>query len=226
MNYNKLEYFVSQPRLDKFLVATGNSKGKAQKLYRTNLRLAQAYYPIISLFEIFFRNALYKHVDAYFANPDWILHEKNRFMSDPSLRQSRFWLKQCVQSAETSIVRKGSVVTSGKIIAEQTFGFWTSLFEPHHYRLIGGSAIHCFAYKPNNVNRSNIAVKLNAIREFRNRIYHNEPICFNNGAIDFSLTQNIKSTIYELLQWIDPDLKEYVEYFDNIDAKINDGMTI
>jgi len=30
MNYNKLEYFISQPRLNRFLTASGTSKTKAQ----------------------------------------------------------------------------------------------------------------------------------------------------------------------------------------------------
>ena len=82
-----------------------------------------------------------------------------------------------MEKAERTIRRKGGTISSGKVISEQSFGFWTSLFETHHYRLIGGVIIHCFPNKPNNVNRSVIAQKLNRIREFRNRVYHNEPIC-------------------------------------------------
>jgi hypothetical protein len=62
--------------------------------------------------------------------------------------------------------------------------------------------------------------KLNRIREFRNRIYHNEPICFNGSSIDFTEATNIKNEIYELLEWMDADLVTYVEYFNGIDAKI------
>lgn len=70
MEYQKLEYYLSQPRLDRFLVATGNSKSKAQKLYRINLRTAQAFYPVLNLFEIFFRNMVHYQVSSYFANPN------------------------------------------------------------------------------------------------------------------------------------------------------------
>ncbi|KEQ29899.1 hypothetical protein N180_19865 [Pedobacter antarcticus 4BY] len=223
MNYNKLEYFVSQQRLDRFLNVCGNSKVKAQKLYRINLRIAQAAYPILSLFEIFFRNAVYNHVSAYFVDPNWILHEKTGFMAHPSLKRSNFYLKKCIQNAETSMIRKGRVVTTGHVLAEQTFGFWTSLFEPHHYKLIGGSPIKCFVNKPPTINRSAIAIKLDSIRAFRNRIYHNEPICFLNNTIDFTHVENIIQSIYELTDWMDQDLKEYIEYFDNVKTKIKDG---
>lgn len=147
-------------------------------------------------------------------------------MSDPTLTPSRFFLKESIQKAERTIRRKGGSVTSGKVIAEQSFGFWTSLFDTHHYRLIGGSPIHAFPLKPANANRSLINQKLNKIREFRNRIYHNEPICFNANNIEFSEAHNIINEIYDLLNWIDTDLTDYVEYFNGIQSKIDSANNI
>lgn len=226
MEYSKLEYYLSQPRLQRFLKATGNSQTKAQKLYRVNLRVSQAFYPILNLFEIFLRNTIHYHISCHFSNPNWVIAEKYGFMSDTSLAPSKYFLKKSIQKAENTITRKGGTVTSGKIIAEQSFGFWTSLFDTHHYRLIGGSPIHSFPNKPSHANRNLINQKLNRIREFRNRIYHNEPICFNNSRIDFSEAQNIRTEIYELLEWIDADLTDYVDYFNGIDSKIDTARNI
>ena len=142
-------------------------------------------------------------------------------MSDYSLSKSGFFLKNSIISSEKTIRKKGGLVTAGKVVAEQSFGFWTSLFDPHHYRLIGGIVIHSFKNKPAGINRSAISQKLNRIREFRNRVYHNEPICFNGNTIDLTYAENIKNEIYEMLNWIDADLTDYVEYFDAIDNKIN-----
>jgi len=147
-------------------------------------------------------------------------------MSNPTLAPSRFFLKKSIQKAEKTIKRKGSAVTSGKVIAEQSFGFWASLFDTHHYRLIGGSPIHAFPLKPAYANRNLINQKLNKIRAFRNRIYHNEPICFNGQHIDFSEAREIKEEIYELLNWIDEDLTDYVEYFNGIQSKIDSAANI
>jgi len=221
MEYRKLEYYLSQPRLNRFLVATGNSKSKAQKLYRINLRVAQSFYPVLNLFEIFFRNIVNYQVSSYFANPNWIITEKNGFMNDPSLSLSRFFLKNSIIKAERTIRRKGGAITPGKVVAEQTLGYWTSLFDTHHYRLIGGVVIHCFPLKPAHINRNLLNQKLNKVREFRNRIYHNEPICFNGNTVDFTEAIDIKYEIYELLEWIDVDLTHYVDYFNGIDTKIN-----
>ncbi|MBU2884900.1 hypothetical protein KO507_03860 [Gilvimarinus agarilyticus] len=141
-------------------------------------------------------------------------------MNDSSLSSSRFFLKKSVIKAERTINRRRGTLTSGKVVAEQSFGFWTSLFEPHHYRLIGGVVIHCFPNKPSSVNRSILFQKLTKVREFRNRIYHNEPICFNGNNVDFSDAQNVKDEMYELLNWIDPHLVKYSDDFDSIDSKI------
>ncbi len=221
MDFQKLKYYLSQPRIERFLIATKNSKSKAQKLYRINLRVAQSFYPILNLFEIFLRNVIYYQVSAYFSNPNWIITEKNGFMSDPSLKTSNFFLKKSVIKAENAVRKRRGKVTAGKVIAEQSLGYWTSLFEKHHYRLIGGIVIHCFPNKPATANRSLINQKLRKIREFRNRVYHNEPICFNGNRVDFSEAIRIKREIYELLEWIDVDLINYADYFNSIDAKIN-----
>ncbi|MEQ6118637.1 hypothetical protein [Reichenbachiella sp. MALMAid0571] len=160
-------------------------------------------------------------ITAHFANPNWIINEKHGFMDDSSLTPSRYYLRNSVNKAERTIRRKGGVISSGKVIAEQSFGFWTSLFEPHHYRLIGGVTIRCFPNKPNGVNRSIISQKLNRIREFRNRVYHNEPICFNGSNIDFGKVENIRDEIFEMLAWVDSDLSTYAEYFNGIKTKID-----
>ena len=81
-------------------------------------------------------------------------------------------------------------------------------------------------HAPAGTNRSTISQKLNRIREFRNRVYHNEPICFNGNMIDFTYAENIKNKIYEILSWIDGDLNDYVEYFDAIDNKISIAKNI
>lgn len=220
MKYNKLEYFASKPRLERFLASSGDSKIKSQVLYRTNLRVCQAFYPILNLFEIFLRNVMNYVISDYFNDPNWITHIKNGFMNDPSLHGTRFYLRNAVAKAEATIIRKGGIVTSGKIIAEQSFGFWTSLFDVHHFRLLGGSVIHSFPDKPAPINRSIIAQKLTRIRGLRNRIYHNEPICFAGKMISFNHIKEVRREIYEMLAWMDPSLPGYVKSFDNINSKI------
>lgn len=225
MEYRKLEHYISQPRLNRFLIASINNQSKAQRHYRANLRVSQSFYPLLNIFEIALRNSIHHHMNIQFSDSNWIISEKNGFMNHSNLRSSRYFLKQSIIKAETKIRRRGTV-TTGKIIAEQPFGFWTSLFETHHYRLIGGCVIHVFGNKPKAVNRSMISQKLNRIREFRNRIYHNEPVCFNGNRIDYTNALLILQEINELLEWIDPELKNYVQYYNSVHSKINIASNI
>jgi hypothetical protein len=224
--YDKLEHFVSLPRLDRFLTASGGSKTKAQELYKANLKVAESFYPIMHLFEIFLRNTINYNLTEHFGNPDWIVTEKSGFMNSPTLKPSKHFLKQQIISAEKRVKRRGGTITSGKIIAEQMLGFWTSLFDTHHYRLLSGSVIHCFPHRPSKVQRKEINITLDTIREYRNRVYHNEPVCFKGNKIDFTEASEIKNNIYEVLGWIDPDLAKYLEQFDNIDSKIHAALSL
>lgn len=220
MNYTQLECYISHARINRFLRACGNSKTKAQKLYKINLRVAQSFYPLMNLFEIFLRNAIHNYMSLHFNDTDWIINQKHGFMSDGSLGRSAFFLKTCVTKSELNIRRSGGVVNSGKIVAEQTLGFWTSLFDSHHYALLSGSPLGAFSNKPNVVNRFVVANKLRNIRAFRNRIYHNEPICFKGNSIDFSMANIIMNEVHDIISWIDPALLDYTKYFNNIDKKI------
>ena len=226
MKYEDVEKLVSQPRLDRYLIACGNSKLKAKKLYSANLRVAQSFYPVLNLFEIILRNRIHYQLSGHFTNPDWIIVEKNGFMNHNSLRPSGFYLRNQVIKAERKISRRRRRITTGKVIAEQTFGFWTTLFEPHHYRLVGGSRINCFPSNPTTANRRSISVKLQKIRDFRNRIYHNESICFDGTSIDFDQAESAKNSLFDLLTWIGITAKEFVEKFDNIENKIRIGKRI
>ena len=144
-------------------------------------------------------------------------------MSSPTLKHSKFWLKEQIIITERNT---RPPVTSGKIVSEQSFGVWTALFEPHYYKLIGGSVIHCFPNKPSHINRTEISETLKRIRKFRNRIYHNEAICFSDKNIDFTEAINIRKDIYNILSWIDEDICHYVESYDNIEDRIKHALNI
>ena len=222
MNYNAFENFVSKPRLERYLACCAYSQEKAMMLYGANLKVSQAFYPILNLFEIFLRNSIDDKLEIYFADSECIINQKVGFMNDVTLGP-KFWLKNQVYKAETDLRAKG---VKGKILAEQSFGFWTCLFEPKHYKLVGGYIIHCFPNKPPAVNRNYLALSLKEIREFRNRIYHNEAICFNEMNIDFKHAEHIQKELYDLLKWMNPELSDFVNQFDNIENEIAEALRI
>ena len=123
MKYDTLEKYASTPRINRFFVATG-SKMDAMKLYRANLLVSQAFYPILNLTETFLRNSLYTSIENYFSNSDWIIIEKNGFMNDTSLARSGYYLKNCVIKAENkmqNIQYKNSVERSNILLSRINF---------------------------------------------------------------------------------------------------------
>jgi len=222
MEYEKLEYFISAKRLERYLVACNHSKVYTSRLYSLNMKLSQAFYPLLSMTEIFLRNSINNVLTAYFSDPNWIVTQKSGFMND-SLLFPKYVLRESIHQAEHKIKERGDKITAGKIIAEQSLGFWVSLYYKKHYKLLKGSIIKCFPHKESGIKRHDIYQSLDHIRTFRNRIYHNEPICFDNKCISFRYPKLMKDEIYKIMAWMDPCLISYINEFDDIDYHINSG---
>jgi len=226
MKYSLRQKYLSQARINRYLLATGGNKDRAKRLYNANIRLAQAFHPILTQFEVIMRNSLNHQLSTYFTDNEWIINQKSGFMSSRSLRTSRYFLRRSVQKTEDNLNNRGIAITSGKIISNQTFGFWIALYLSHHYMLISGEPLKVFANKPSTEDRASIYSKLDDIRKFRNRINHCEPICFTGNTIDCSRVIDIKQKLYNLINWIEPDLNPFFEDIDNIDSKVNNTMAI
>lgn len=235
MIFENFTRYFSSARVNRYLTATGNNPQRAQELYKTNLRIAQSFHPILGVLEVVIRNKINETLAAHFGDPDWIINQKHGFMSDPILthidkRTGRLtrneFLKKEVENAQKRITKSGHIATSGRIIAEQTFGFWTDLFESHHYRLLAGKPIQIFSALPSRYGRKEITDDLRRIRRFRNRINHNEPVCFNGNSIDFILAKNAILSIRNILKWIDADLLEFIKDIDDVDKVIQNASDI
>lgn len=218
--------YLSRPRYNRYLAATGNSNERAKRLYNANIRLAQAFHPILSQFEVILRNALCQKMATHFADPDWIINQKNGFMSDHSLHNSHYFLKTSVRKTENNLTRRAIPITSGKIISDQNFGFWLAFFLPHHYTLVGGQPIYIFPKKPPTEDRASLYSKLDDLRSFRNRVNHCEPICFYGQNIDCSEAIEIRTKLYNLTEWINPNLIPFLKAVDNTQSKIDQIMNI
>lgn len=188
--------------------------------------MAQATHPILTQFEVVLRNSLNHQLSSYSVDSDWIINQKNGFMRNDSLRHSNFFLKSSVQKTEDKLAQKGIPVTSGKIIYDQTFGFWIALFLGHHYALIAGQPIHIFVNKPKTEDRASIYSKMDDIRNFRNRVNHCEPICFAGNIINCTEVLNIRTKLYGLIEWIEPEIIPFFERIDNIRNKVDSIMKI
>lgn len=176
-------------------------------------------YPRLHLFEIFLRNAINEKLCDHFNDPDWIVTQTgpSGFMSDNSLGGARhgkpFYLRSEVNSAIRKLQRgNSSIPPSPKVIADLTLGFWVSFLLPHHHRLLNGCLIDCFSHRRPTDTRESIHGALLRIRNFRNRIHHNEPIVGVTMA-DYTNAISISQEIQFVSSWIDPELGRIIETY-------------
>lgn len=230
MRINIVTNHFSYPRISRYLAATANNNQRAIKLYKHNLKISQSFYNILSILEVVLRNKISEKLSSHFSDPDWIITQKTGFMVHPRLSHihpvtgrmvHNHFLKKSVEKAEDKLTRRGVTITTGKIIADQNFGFWTELFERTFYIILSGVPIQIFNHLPAGTSRVDILNRLSKIRKFRNRISHHEPICFNATTIDFTYAEDVYNTIIELLNWIDPNLTKFTADIDQVTKKIN-----
>ena len=226
--YPEIEYYLSTYRLNRYLVATSGDKELAISLYFDSLKLSQFFYPLLSTFEVVLRNSIDQILTAHFNDHSWIMAQRSGFMDDNSLSHRnkngkiihKRYMKNEVEKAIQKIQKSGKP-TAPKVIAEMKFGFWNAFYDNQYYKLLLGKPIQVFNHLPPNISRSNIFHSLTKIRDFRNRISHNEPICFNGTGLDLMYPENIYGDIIRLLEWIDVDLKQWISPLDNVKSQIN-----
>lgn len=229
-SYTIIEQYLSKPRLTRYLKAVSYDKAKALKLYQTNLRLSQSFYPLLSLLEVILRNSLNKELSLLFKSKSWIIDQKDGFMSNKSLGPD-FFLRREVNNRIKKLQSDKKPVTNDNIVAGLTFGFWVALFYPDHFRLLKGAPLKILTNKPKEVNGTSFKKKLDYIRAFRNKIYHNEPIVFStsdSGATIFTTfhAENIYQNIREIFTFFNLDFKKWTRRVDNIPLEIDRARAV
>ena len=230
MLFPTAERFLSSARLSPYKQAARGDEQASLQLYLDNLRIAQSFYAPLSLLEVSFRNALHEVLVASFNTEDWLLTQQTGFMVDSSLtsfdaRQGKLVTNNkvlaMVQAATAEYKQKrGALPTSGvSLIAELTFGFWTTLFNKKYFLLLNRNPLRAFAHRPRGTSWETISNKLTEVRTFRNRVYHYEPLCFQKGSasiICLSQLQTTHASILELLSWIEPSLPVWLTEADRV----------
>ncbi|MDF9830396.1 hypothetical protein [Parabacteroides sp. PF5-6] len=203
MAYNK-QYFekvFSNERMERYFLIH-RDEDLAIKHYRCNLELAESFYISLSVFEVALRNALNRELETMAGREDWYI----MFSTTPGLENLSRYISQAVKQ----IVGRREAVTPSKIVAELTLGFWVSLFNSEYERLLWKHLRRAFPYMPKSERRrKNISAPLNTFRGFRNRVFHNESICWNLTRV-----AEIHSEIIQVMGWINKDLPAWVEPFD------------
>lgn len=227
MELNLIYSHFSKIRFERYLIATENDINRAIKLYKNNLRVSQSFLPLLGILEVILRNEINSQLINHFGDEDWIINQQTGFMKDPKLTYIKdgrlfhnHFLKNSIDKSIIKFTKKKVKITSGKIIADQDFSFWTELFELTYYKILKGKPIQIFNKLPTGYGRKDVLHRITEIRKFRNRISHNEPICFIEHNKNLSYTEEIYNYIIELLLWINPELLKFTSDIDHIILKI------
>jgi hypothetical protein len=181
-----LEKTISVKRLDKYLSVMNGDLGKSLKLYEENTRLAEAFYTPLQCLEVCFRNTLNLRVSETYG-VDWLTNGR------PPLEPG---FVKTIEDVVAELIKGGHSNNPDDIVAELNFGFWVGLIGPSYDATLWRQTLFKgFLAKGGGQKRSAVHSRFNAIRRFRNRVAHHEPI------FDRPLTQ-LHAEIIESISWM------------------------
>ena len=217
MKHNKLffEKVFSEKRMERYFILYPNDESRAVKHYQSNIKLTEAFYTSLSVLEVALRNALSRELKTMTGRDDLYVI----FANTPGLTN----LNKYITQATKQIAGRHEQITTSKIIAELTLGFWVSLLNAEYERLLWKDLRRAFPYIPKkDRKRKNVSAPLNRFRAFRNRVFHNESICWNMKKV-----QEIHDELLLVLEWINKDLPEWlmeIDRFENVQEQIKIEM--
>lgn len=210
MTEQQLKYYLSSPRFNVYLAKTNNDFHKAYQLYKVNIELSEAFYPILSLLEVSLRNAVNETLKLHFNDPYWF---KNSLPVE---------FLPFVSEATKKLTAQRKSITADRIIAELNFGFWNRLFNRHYTRLLWKPLRLVFKNTPKHLRqRDTISNELYRIRTLRNRIYHYEPIFGNLQDLEKQYNQMLT-----FLSWFDHDLSKLLTDIDRFNEILQKAKAI
>lgn len=211
MDRNAIEKIFSTERLEPDVKYHAGDFNKAILHYKANIEISETFYPLLSVLEIGLRNNIDYQLKRRFNDESW--YENVEFIKIVA----NFQIDQ-ISEARNKILKEKKSITSGKIVSELSFGFWTSLFNSKFERSLWKNLRHAFPNCPKRIRqRKTMSTKLNGIRKLRNRIFHHESIFWSINAIS-----NYKKDLIEGIDWLNRGLLEWsfdLNRFDEVLSK-------
>lgn len=191
---------ISQERLTKYLREAGHDQQRALALYGWNIQLSEAFFPVLSASEVCLRNTICTQLIALYGQIWW---------DDPAfLLQIKKNGTRIVKTARDKLRTRGPV-TSGGMTAELNFGFWVNMLLPRHEPVFWPNLSAAFPDLPPAVTYAALYTRCDDVREFRNRIFHHEPIMHRNITKEYS-------QIMELIGWLSPDKAKWIKPYSRV----------
>jgi hypothetical protein len=196
-----LEVSLTRERLAKYLLASRQDLDAAIALYERNTRLAEAFYTPLQSLEITLRNHVHQALTITYEE-EWFRNNRAPLNDD-----SRRMIFDAVEELRKD--RRG--VTPGRVVAELKFAFWVGLMGPRYDGTVWRESIYRAFLARGGKPRSVVHGRFNAIRRFRNRIAHHEPI-FNR---DLPLMHR---EILEAIEWMCPHTSAWAAHHSRFES--------
>ena len=213
--FKSLERSISSSRISTYK-SNGHTEIETIADYVLNAKISQNFYFLLQNLEVSLRNAIYDSFKKHYPNSDFFyLFENNsfnRYKSKKEKHSRECWKMLCGVKYK---LKHMQTLSDGKIIAELNFGFWTELLISRDnkytdmWRRIFLDVFPNYKIKSSiDQDKTFIALKIDNIRNFRNRIFHYEPI-YNQSDL---IRKHID--IFDVLTWLNEDMKILNELFD------------
>ncbi len=205
---NSLAQTLSIERLDAYRNRMPKPTSELELLgrYAWNMALSESLYPTLQLMEIALRNTIHHTASQYFGRDDWfdvpdvLKHDHER---------------DAIRKAKLALSRQRKKTDSSRIVAELSFGFWTSLLDSRYEQTLWPRLLQsAFPHMPRRRRtRSELSKRFLTVRNLRNRVFHHEPIWHWQDLV----LQH--EQILEALAWINPaacDLAQVLDRFKSV----------
>ncbi|GAA5073122.1 hypothetical protein HNP84_009264 [Thermocatellispora tengchongensis] len=198
---NRIAEAISAERFAPYLAASGHCRERALRLYAWNMEISGAILGPLHLLEVTLRNAMHRELTALAGRADW-WHSPAVPLDVTSSEK--------IDAAKRTIAALHMTPTPGRVIAELSFGFWTTLLSSRHaYEMrLWRPALHQ-AFPAYRGPRRPVHSDLYHLRRLRNRIAHHEPIHQRHLAADHS-------SILRLLGYISPEAATWAARNDRV----------
>jgi hypothetical protein len=186
---------LSLPRLRRYIRAAHGDARTAERLYWWNVEVSAALLGSLHCLELALRNALHSALVRHHGRSDWWtvapLNERGR---------------RIVEDARRSCGRRLRLTTPDDMVAEMTFGFWTSLLSSGYDRDFWVPVLHT-AFPYYRGRRDRLYGDLTSLVLLRNRVMHHEPVHHRHLAADHD-------TIYRVLGYLSLELAKEARAMD------------
>ncbi len=185
--------WVSDERFRRYLKRCGGDEALAWAYYESNVAISQSCYTSLEAFEVALRNKIHNKLGQIYGTDQWYdvwLQRTDLKGFHKKIKETKFKIRQ-----------RKEPITSGKIIAEFTLGFWIQMFNSDYQYILWKPLRNIFLNLPKQQKQRHVvSSSLNKARTFRNRIFHYESIAWN-----FKAVHDNHQNILDILHWLEKD---------------------